>query len=293
MQILRARAYGFCFGVRDALAVAMTHPTPTQTTIYGELVHNEQVLDRLSERGYASLPETDRSLPAGVTHVLVTAHGISDQTRSELTGRGLTLIDTTCPLVRRVHAAAQAFARDGRRVVIIGQPGHVEVRGIVEDLESASVWLRPDDVRSTGALRLGVVCQTTTRPDVAAAVRTAIEAAHPGADIAFADTICQPTKDRQAALEELIDAATVVVVVGGTRSNNSRALAERARIAGRRAFLVQTADDLDPAWFDEDDIVGLTAGTSTPDDVIAAVEQRLRTFAPCEELDHVLLPILG
>ncbi len=293
MQILRARASGFCFGVRDALAVAMSHTTPSQTTIYGELVHNEQVLDRLVDRGYSTLPENDRSLPSEVTQVLITAHGISYRTRTELTGRGLTLIDTTCPLVLRVHAAAMEFARAGRHVVVIGQPGHVEVRGIVEDLETFSVWAKPEDVQSTGAPRLGLVCQTTTRPDVAAAVRAAIVTAHPKANIAFADTICQPTKDRQAALEELIEAATVVVVVGGTRSNNSRALAERARIAGRRAYLVQTADDLDPAWFEDDDIIGLTAGTSTPDDEILAVERRLSAFAHCQEPDHVLLPILG
>jgi 4-hydroxy-3-methylbut-2-enyl diphosphate reductase len=210
---------------------------------------------------------------------MITAHGVSDRVRLQLASTGLAVIDTTCPLVRRVHTAAQRLAAGGRHVIVIGQPGHVEVRGIVEDLASSSVWASPADVASLPFSRLGVIAQSTTRPDVAAAVVAEIRRQHPAADIEWVDTICQPTRDRQEALEELLAEVSVLVVVGGPRSNNSRALKQRALDRGVRAHLVQTANELQHDWFDLHDIIGLTAGTSTPDDVIDAVAARLECIA--------------
>lgn len=279
MRIIRAKAMGFCFGVRDALAAAETVSQPEQTAIYGELVHNEHVRDRLNHRGFCSCSEENRSIPASVTQVMVTAHGISDRTRQQLLATGLTILDTTCPLVRRVHAAAQRLASEDRHIIVIGQPGHVEVRGIIEDLASWSVWATPEDVETTTHRRIGVIAQSTTRPDVAAAVLAVIHDRHPHAEITWIDTICQPTRDRQDALEELLREATVLVVVGGQRSNNSRALLQRALDRGKRAYFVQTAADLDASRFEPNDLVGLTAGTSTPDDIIDAVAARLEEFA--------------
>jgi len=278
MRIIRARAYGFCFGVRDALAVAQHVPRPEEVTIFGELVHNEQVLGELSDRGFRHTSEAQRTVPH-TDRVLITAHGISDRMRQQFAIAGKRLIDTTCPLVQRVHAAAQRFAAEGRYVIVIGQPGHVEVQGIVEDLPAAAVFAEPEDVIDTGHSLLGIVCQSTTRPDVAAAVRARIAELHSHANIAFADTICQPTRDRQAAVTELLEQVTVLIVVGGLRSNNSRALVEQAAARGVTAYLVQTADDLRVDWFTRDDVVGLTAGTSTPDEVIEAVAARLDEIA--------------
>ncbi len=279
MRVIHARAMGFCFGVRDALAAAERVAHPTQTAIYGELVHNDQVRERLTERGFISCSETDRTIPATATQVMVTAHGVSDRVRHQLVDSGLTIIDTTCPLVRRVHTAAQRLASEDRHVVVIGQPGHVEVRGIVEDLASFSVWATIDDVEATPFTRLGVIAQSTTRPDTAAAVFAEIQRLHPHADIVWVDTICQPTRDRQEALEELLEQATVLIVVGGKRSNNSRALLQRALDRGKRAHFIQTADEMEADWFQPSDVVGLTAGTSTPDDIIQAVSARLETLA--------------
>lgn len=279
MRLIRARAMGFCFGVRDALAVADSLPHPAEVHIYGELVHNEQVTRRLAERGFHACGEHERCVPLDLSRVLITAHGISQTTRDRLVAAGKELIDTTCPLVRRVHAAAQRLAGEGRHVVVIGQPGHVEVQGIVEDLPGASVAARVEDVVATPHARLGIVCQSTTPPDVAAAVLAQIVALHPAAHIEFVDTVCQPTRDRQAAVEELLGAATLLIVVGGRKSNNSRALAERAQRRGIPSRLIQTAADLDLAWFRPEDVVGLTAGTSTPDDVIDAVALRLEEIA--------------
>ncbi len=279
MRVIRARAMGFCFGVRDALAAAEQVTHPPQTAIYGELVHNEQVRDRLANRGFISSSEENRSIPATVTQVMVTAHGVSDRVRHQLVSSGLTIIDTTCPLVRRVHAAAQRLAAEDRHVIVIGQPGHVEVRGIIEDLSSWSVWATVADVEATRFSHIGVIAQSTTRPDVAAEVLAQIHRLHPHADIAWVDTICQPTRDRQEALEELLAKATVLVVVGGKRSNNSRSLLQRALDRGKRAHFIQTAEEIDIGWFESPDVVGLTAGTSTPDDIIEAVAARLDALA--------------
>lgn len=279
MRVIRARAMGFCFGVRDALAAAEQVAHPQQTAIYGELVHNEQVRDRLATRGFCSCSEVNRSVSDSATQVMVTAHGVSDRVRQQLVSSGLTIIDTTCPLVRRVHAAAQRLAAEGRHVVVIGQPGHVEVRGIVEDLSSWSVWASAEEVEVTSHSFIGVIAQSTTRPDTAAAVLAEIQRRHPHADIAWVDTICQPTRDRQEALEELLTQATVLVVVGGKRSNNSRALLQRALDRGKRAHFVQTVEEIDDGWFASRDVVGLTAGTSTPDDIIDAVGARLDSLA--------------
>ncbi|OYW17350.1 MAG: 4-hydroxy-3-methylbut-2-enyl diphosphate reductase [Planctomycetales bacterium 12-60-4] len=278
MQIVVASALGWCFGVRDAVAAANSVTNPAEVTIFGELVHNEQVLQQLQDRGLHQLTEGDRQRLPSTPTVLITAHGISERNWQRLTNAGLAIVDTTCPLVRRVHAAARLLVQEDRHLVVIGQPGHVEVLGIVEDFPATDVWPDVASVTTTEHRRLGVISQSTTRPDVAEAVLGRIRELHPHAEIRWVDTICQPTRDRQRAIEELLDQISVLVVVGGQRSNNSQALAERARTRGIRAHLVQTADQLQQDWFRCDDVVGLTAGTSTPDAAITAVQQRLEAI---------------
>jgi 4-hydroxy-3-methylbut-2-enyl diphosphate reductase len=219
------------------------------------------------EVGRTSLPLTD--------HVVITAHGVSERERRRLLDAGKELIDTTCPLVRRVHDAARALHDDGRFVLVIGRPDHVEVLGIVGDLERYAVVPDSAAVRDYAELRLGVICQSTTTPDEAGRVRGAISAANPDADIRYVDTICRPTKERQQAARALIDQAEALVVVGGRHSNNTRQLARLAAERGVPVAHVQTADDLDPTWLAPFRVVGLTAGTSTPDSTIDAVERAL------------------
>ncbi|MSR60283.1 MAG: 4-hydroxy-3-methylbut-2-enyl diphosphate reductase [Planctomycetaceae bacterium] len=265
----------FCFGVREALSLALRTHDPQSVTVHGELVHNPRVLVQLALRGFQSTAEPDRAGLPNTPRVMITAHGISDRERNRLESAGLRLIDTTCPLVRRVHRAAQALADEGRHVVVIGRPGHVEVAGIVEDLPEADVVAGPEAVRTYPHARLGVVCQSTTSPRLAACICAAIRAANPGADIEFVDTICQPTRDRQEAVGRLLPQVDGVVVVGGRNSNNTRELAALCEAAGKPAWLVQSAGDLDPRWFRNCRAVGLTAGTSTLDETIQEVHQAL------------------
>jgi 4-hydroxy-3-methylbut-2-enyl diphosphate reductase len=216
----------------------------------------------------------------------VTAHGISDRERSRLTGNGKQLIDTTCPLVRRAHEAAQRLEREGYYVLVIGRPGHVEVRGIVEDLAECEVISGVADVRSWPHTRLGILCQTTTPPRQAADIVSEIRSRNPQADVRFINTICQPTLDRQNALEELCAKVDVVVVVGGANSNNTRQLVALARELGTPAWQVQSADELRAEWFENCETVGLTAGTSTLDETIDEVHRSLAAMpeACCERV---------
>jgi 4-hydroxy-3-methylbut-2-en-1-yl diphosphate reductase len=276
MRVIRADVLGMCFGVRDALAAIDRIGDPRAVTIHGQLVHNEIVQERLTQSGFATTTEGERSrgLP-GTPAVLVTAHGISDRERERLQAAGKRLIDTTCPLVTRVHRAARALEEAGYHVLVIGRKGHVEVDGIIEDLDHFDVVESSDDVRTYYHTKLGVVCQTTAAESRVAAIRAAIAARNPAAQIEFIDTVCQPTKDHQRALVRLLEEVEAVVVVGGAQSNNTKELLARCRESGKPAIHVQRAADLDPAWFTDFDVVGLTAGTSTLAETIDEVHRAL------------------
>jgi 4-hydroxy-3-methylbut-2-enyl diphosphate reductase len=211
--------------------------------------------------------------------VLVTAHGTSNRVRLQLEEQGLTVHDATCPLVKRAHLALARLVEEGRHPVVIGQRNHVEVRGLVGDLDDYTVVLSEEDFGPLeGRPRLGVVAQTTQPLERVEALVETLRRRFPTADIRFIDTVCQPTKDRQEALHRLAEACEVVVVVGGPDSNNSRKLTELARKLGRAAYQVAAATQLRKEWFRGVRVVGLTAGTSTPDPVIHEVRAWLEAL---------------
>lgn len=275
MQVLRAEEMGMCFGVRDALKILDDVRQPETVTIHGELVHNEAVLTQLGVRGFRMAAEQQRDTIPTTDTVLITAHGISDRERARLEAASKRLIDTTCPLVVRVHQAALSLQREGFHVLMIGKPDHVEVRGIVEDLNSYDVVPTPSDARTYSSPKLAVICQTTVAPRMVAAIHSAIFVANPTAEIRFVDTTCQPTRNRQRSVEKLIPFVQAMVVVGGRNSNNTRELADLCRQRGLKTFHVQGVDDLQPDWFRGIECVGLTAGTSTLDATIREVQRRL------------------
>lgn len=278
MQIITAAASGMCFGVRDALDHLASIEHPHSVAIYGELVHNDQVLYQLQTRGFQQIAESDRTEIPAADRIVITAHGISDAERQRLIAAGKTLIDTTCPLVTRAHRAAQEFARSGCFVVIIGKSNHVEVEGITGDLKHFAVVPTAAAVGVYPATRIGVICQTTFPGDEAVAIRHQIAVCNPSAEISWADTICQPTKDRQQALSELLDLVQLVVVVGGRHSHNTLRLVNTCRQRGLTAIHVEDADELDPASFVGIQSVGLTAGTSTLPQTLQQVHDRLTTI---------------
>ncbi len=278
MEVVTAEVAGMCFGVRDALAALAEIDRPDRVTIFGELVHNPIVSDRLKRRGFRTTGENERACLPDTDIVLITAHGVSDRERDRLKAAGKTLIDTTCPLVVNAHRAAIGLRDRGFHVVVVGRAGHVEVRGIVEDLPSFDVVERADDVKTYSYEKIGIVCQTTARACDVAAIRAAVADRNPSAVIEFVDTVCRPTKDHQRSLETLLTRVDAMVVVGGANSNNTRELVKLCGERGVRAIRVQSAAELDPAWFKGARVVGLTAGTSTLDESIAEVREALQAI---------------
>jgi 4-hydroxy-3-methylbut-2-en-1-yl diphosphate reductase len=285
MKVIAADVMGMCFGVRDALRFMDAIADPETVTIHGELVHNEAVLADLRARGYRMSGEANRNEVPRTPLVMITAHGVSHVERRRLENAGKQLLDTTCPLVTRAHAAARKLQEDGFHVLVIGRRGHVEVRGIVEDLKSFDVIQGPEEVRRYSHAKLGITCQTTATAANVQRIREAVAANNPHAEIRFVDTVCHPTKEHQNALEALLDQVEAMVVVGGRNSNNTRELAARCRERAVPALHVQSAADLDPSWFAHYEVVGLTAGTSTLDSTIEEVRQALTamtTSAPAQ-----------
>jgi 4-hydroxy-3-methylbut-2-enyl diphosphate reductase len=275
MKVIRAEEMGMCFGVRDALGVTESIGDPTLVTIHGELVHNPRVARRLGEAGFRQSSEDSRDVAVTTPLVLITAHGVSNVERQRLAAANKELIDTTCPLVRRAHDAAQALAAEGRHVLVAGKAGHVEVRGLVEDLDHYDVIETPEEVGCYQSPRLGIVCQTTMQPDVFADVCARVRRLNPLSDVRVIDTVCRPTKLRQQSVLDLMRVVDAVVVVGGRNSNNTRWLVKVCRERGTPALHVESAEDLDPAWFADVSTVGLTAGTSTLDETIDEVHRAL------------------
>ena len=277
MKLLRATHLGMCFGVRDAIALAQSEAARQPLTILGELVHNETVLADLRARGIAIAPHhPDAATPT----VMVTAHGASDTAIAAARARGHHVLEATCPLVRVAHRAVQALVRDGFHPIIIGQRGHVEVRGLTEDLAECDIVLTEADVAVLRERpRFGIASQTTQPIERVRQLVAVIRARFPKSEVRFVDTVCQPTKQRQTAAEELARQCDVVVVIGGAHSNNTRELLATCARHCPRVHHVQGPDDLRPEWFIDVETVGLTAGTSTPDATIVAVEQALWQIA--------------
>jgi 4-hydroxy-3-methylbut-2-enyl diphosphate reductase len=277
MKILRATHLGMCFGVRDAIALANRLAASQPLTVLGDLVHNQTVLADLTARGVRI--ETDLARVNTPT-VMITAHGASDAAMKRARDRGHAVVEATCPLVHSAHRALRQLVADGFHPVIIGQRDHVEVRGMTEDLDDFDVVLTAAEVDGLRAHpRFGVVAQTTQPIERARGLVERLRARFPAAEVRFTDTVCQPTKQRQAAAEELARQCDVVIVIGGAHSNNTRELVATCARHCPRVHHVQTAADVRAAWLVDAETVGLTAGTSTPDAVIDAVEQRLRALA--------------
>ena len=278
MKIIRAEHLGMCFGVKDAIALALETARREPLTILGDLVHNDTVLAELRAGGVRM-----GQAPAEVATptVMITAHGASERSISQARRLGLNVLEATCPLVHLAHRSLARLVAEGFHPVIIGKAGHVEVRGMTEDWGECDVILSAADVAGLRERpRFGVMAQTTQPIEKVRELVQLIRERFPRAELRFVDTVCQPTKQRQGAAMELAQHADVVIVIGGRHSNNTHELVNTCARFCARVHHIQTAEDLHRDWFFAHDVVGLTAGTSTPDSVIAEVEQRLKQIIP-------------
>ena len=274
MNIVRAVHLGMCFGVRDAIELALEHADAAPLTVLGDLVHNPTVLRALEAKGIAIVHDV---AAVKTPTVMVTAHGTSGRTLARTRAMGLTVVEATCPLVHVAHRAVTALAGEGYHVVIVGKRDHVEVRGLTGDLDQFDVVLDDADVLALEPHpRIGVAAQTTQPVEKVRHLVDLVRKRFPQSEVKFIDTVCKPTKQRQSAAIEMARQADVVIVVGGRSSNNTRELVTTCSLYCDRVHHVETDTDVRPEWFDAAEVVGLTAGTSTPDEVIDRVEARIR-----------------
>lgn len=289
MKITLATHHGMCFGVKDALRTTRELASAQPVTILGELVHNPLVQEELAKRG-ALTADLHQPGQAPTSAVVITAHGAADRDRSAWKSAGFAVTDTTCPLVRKAHTALAQLVAAGYHPVIIGQANHVEVRGLAGDFPQAEILLCEDEISSLPFHpKIGIVSQTTQPISTVHALVRCIRERFPASEVVFRDTVCQPTKDRQSALEKLCLENDVVIVVGGRHSNNTRQLVRTAQALGVRAHQVEQATDLQPEWFHKMDRVGLTAGTSTLDETVADVQGRLEQWSRLWQGPHTEL----
>ena len=280
MDVLLANPRGFCAGVDRAIAIVEQALAQFGAPIYvrHEVVHNRFVVDDLKRKGAVFVDELDE-VPDGGT-VIFSAHGVSKAVRNEAAARGLVVFDATCPLVTKVHVEIAKMHEQGREIVMIGHAGHPEVEGTMGQCEGG-VYL----VESTADVaqlvvrdpaQLAYVTQTTLSVDDAAAIVAALKARFPDIVGPKTDDICYATQNRQDAVKLLSPQVDVVVVVGSPNSSNSNRLREVAAHRGVPSYMVDDARDLKIEWIAGRQRVGVTAGASAPETLVAQVIARLR-----------------
>ncbi len=296
MDVLLANPRGFCAGVDRAIEIVKRAIETLGAPIYvrHEVVHNRYVVDDLKQRGAVFVEELDE-VPDGAT-VIFSAHGVSKAVWHEAERRGLKIFDATCPLVTKVHFEVARHCRAGRDVVLIGHAGHPEVEGtmgqwsanaaggqiyLVEDIDDVAALqiAQPDNVAHT--------TQTTLSVDDTVGIIEALKQRFPAIQGPKNDDICYATQNRQDAVRGLAQRCDLVLVVGSPNSSNSNRLRELAERDGVEAYLIDGAEEIDPAWIVGKQKVGVTAGASAPDILIEGVIQRLRELgaAGVGELD--------
>lgn len=283
MEVIRARDMGFCFGVRRAVEMMEAAAQEMgQLATLGSTVHNRQVVERLRERGVevvANLEEADGR------PVAITAHGAGPQVMEALQRLGLSVVDTTCPIVTRSQQWAKRLANEGFAVIIFGDPEHKEVRGVLgwagghgmAVADEADLDRLPDDLPS----RIAVLSQTThTEARFASFVRRLFESRMDRiSELRVINTLCNATTSQQAAAQELARQVNLMIVVGGRDSANTHHLADVCREEGVDTHHIETTDDIRPEWLTGRERVGVTAGASTPDSAVDEVVARLEEMA--------------
>ena len=295
MQIKLANPRGFCAGVDRAIDIVNRALDVFGPPIYvrHEVVHNRFVVDTLRERG-AIFVEELHEVPDDVI-VIFSAHGVSRAVQEEAERRGLRVFDATCPLVTKVHLEVLRYARRGQECILIGHQGHPEVEGTLGRYDTShggAIHLVEDEqgvdqLKVKDPSRLAFVTQTTLSMDDTARVIDALRAKFPEIEGPRKDDICYATQNRQDAVRELAAGSDLVLVVGSPNSSNSNRLRELSERIGTPAYLIDNAEQVDPAWFEGVNAVGITAGASAPDVLVQGVIERLRSLgatAP-EELD--------
>ncbi|WP_404368369.1 4-hydroxy-3-methylbut-2-enyl diphosphate reductase [Marinobacter sp.] len=284
MQIRLANPRGFCAGVDRAIEIVNRALDVFGAPIYvrHEVVHNKFVVSNLRDRGAVFVDELDEVPDDHL--VIFSAHGVSQAVKNEASRRGLKVFDATCPLVTKVHLEVMRYSRSGDECILIGHHGHPEVEGTMGQYDQSSggrIYLVEDekDVASLEVQdpdRLAYVTQTTLSMDDTARVIDALRARFPKIQGPRKDDICYATQNRQDAVKQLAADCDLMLVVGSPNSSNSNRLRELAERMGTPAWLIDEAAQIDPAWLEGRQVVGVTAGASAPEVLVNDVIARLR-----------------
>ncbi len=271
-----AEKSGVCFGVERALRLAESALKDSPQPVYtlGALIHNPIVVAELEEQGICLANQIE---DADCGTLVIRAHGVPPQTIIDAEQKGLTVIDATCPFVKRAHDAVDELVKGGYQVVILGEPGHPEVEGIKgHAAPDAFVISSPDELTSVNLrARVGLVVQTTqTEERLQQVVSLMLPHVH---ELRVYNTICAATRERQEAAAELAADCDVMIVIGGKNSGNTRRLADICSGLCLNTHHIQSSDELEPSWFENAKHIGITAGASTPQShiqrVVQAIEQ--------------------
>jgi len=282
MKVSLASALGTCFGVKDAINLALEPQFKGDLTIVGQLVHNRQVNESLKKNGVSVVDGANDLDKIKTKKVMITAHGAAEKMKKKLTDAGLVVFDASCPLVMRVHNTIKSMVDKNYFPVVIGQEDHVEVKGIVGDLDDYVVIGSEDDLeklRATGKRKFGIVSQTTQQVEKVEQIVGKIRKMDCVDDVAFVNTICQPTRDRQIAVGDLADQVDLMIVIGGYNSSNTKKLVQVCNEKNVEAHHVEASSQLDKQWFTNKKHVGITAGTSTPEYIINDVHSAILEIA--------------
>ena len=281
-KILLANPRGFCAGVDRAINIVELALAMFGAPIYvkHEVVHNKFVCDQLRAKGAIFIEEL-ADVPPGNT-LIYSAHGVSQAVRTEAEARGLKVFDATCPLVTKVHLEVKKLREQGYEIIMIGHAGHPEVEGTMGQSNGGMYLVEDaDDVAALDVAdveKLAYVTQTTLSVDDAQRVVDALRGRFPHIVGPKRDDLCYATQNRQDAVKALAASVDLVLVIGSRSSSNSNRLREVAAALGRPAYLIDNADELDPAWLEGAGKIGITAGASAPEILVEGVVARLKTL---------------
>jgi len=280
MKVYLANPRGFCAGVDRAIEIVERAIELYGAPVYvrHEVVHNRFVVDGLRSKGAVFVDELSE-VPDGAT-VIFSAHGVSQAVREEAAHRNLAVFDATCPLVTKVHMEVARCRKNGTECILIGHAGHPEVEGTMGQVRDGIYLVETvDDVRRidvSNPARLAYVTQTTLSVDDTARIIEALRARFPAIVGPKKDDICYATQNRQDALKRLAKDCDLILVVGSANSSNSNRLREVAGAYGARAYLIDGASDIEPQWLVGVETIGISAGASTPEQLVVEVVMRLR-----------------
>ena len=285
MKILLAKDAGYCFGVRDAVNLAYdTAKDHGEVYMLGTIVHNEKVVEDLSKSGTKvvdKLVEVPSDRP-----ILFRAHGTAPSVWDKAKNKSLNIIDATCPLVTEIHDEIKKLEAEGRRTIIIGDHGHDEVVGIAAQVKDPIILANVKEAKALRKMKkVGVVSQSTQMiENVQEIINVLMQKVF---DLRFVNTICFPTRRNHEQIKELAAKCDIMIVIGSFTSANSKRLTQLALERNKQSYQVTVAEDLEALWFEKCETVGISAGASTPDEIIEDVVNKIKKIGHVTEEETV------